>query len=84
MAYHIIISIVPCTFFACSACDTSTNVKLYLSESRGPQGAWQRFERGELPLFTFYEAFGRDLSDTVNGNIWYKSYCKRKGIGKGL
>ncbi|KII88688.1 hypothetical protein PLICRDRAFT_633875 [Plicaturopsis crispa FD-325 SS-3] len=48
--------------------------------ARGNQGAWQRFERGELPLFPFYEAFGRDLSDTVNGNTWYAAYCKRKGI----
>ncbi|KAJ3503417.1 hypothetical protein NLJ89_g8442 [Agrocybe chaxingu] len=45
----------------------------------GSQGAWQKFERGELELFPFYEAFGRDLSDTKNGNVWYKGYCKRKG-----
>lgn len=47
---------------------------------RGSQGAWQKFERGELPLFDFYEAFGRELSDTVKGNKWYKAYCLRKGI----
>ncbi|KAG6379106.1 HAD-like protein [Boletus reticuloceps] len=46
--------------------------------SRGASGAWQRFERGELPLFDFYTAFGRDLSDTTNGNIWYTEYHKRK------
>lgn len=40
------------------------------STGRGPNGAWQKFERGELDLFSFYEAFSRDLSDTVNGNIW--------------
>jgi len=51
------------------------------SVERGSQGAWQRFERGELPLFQFYEAFGKDLSDTANGNVWYQDYCKRKGIG---
>ncbi|KAJ7836992.1 hypothetical protein B0H14DRAFT_2792394 [Mycena olivaceomarginata] len=47
---------------------------------RGLNGAWQKFERGELPLFTFYEEFSRDLSDTTNGNTWYAAYCKRKGI----
>ncbi|KAJ7445718.1 epoxide hydrolase [Mycena galericulata] len=47
---------------------------------RGSNGAWQQFERGELPLFPFYEAFSRDLSDTTSGNIWYAAYCKRKGI----
>ncbi|KAJ8093183.1 hypothetical protein PM082_020668 [Marasmius tenuissimus] len=48
--------------------------------ARGPQGAWQKFERGELEIFAFYDAFSRDLSDTANGNVWYRSYCKRKGI----
>ncbi|KAJ4488459.1 epoxide hydrolase [Lentinula aciculospora] len=48
--------------------------------ARGSEGAWQKFERGELELFPFYEAFSKDLSDTVNGNRWYQDYCKRKGI----
>ncbi|KAL0947395.1 hypothetical protein HGRIS_013508 [Hohenbuehelia grisea] len=55
----------------------------YLNTSivgRGSNGAWQRFERGELSLFEFYEGFGKDLSDTVNGNIWYKAYCERNGL----
>ncbi|ETW85731.1 hypothetical protein HETIRDRAFT_122465 [Heterobasidion irregulare TC 32-1] len=47
---------------------------------RGSEGAWQRFERGEMSLFPFYEAFGRELSDTGNGNKWYNEYCRRKGI----
>ncbi|KAJ7043192.1 HAD-like domain-containing protein [Mycena alexandri] len=47
---------------------------------RGSNGAWQQFERGELPLLAFYDAFSRDLSDTTNGNVWYAAYCKRKGI----
>jgi len=47
---------------------------------RGAQGAWQKFERGEMSLFDFYEAFGHELSDTVNGNIWYKAYCDRNGL----
>ncbi|THH20369.1 hypothetical protein EW146_g979 [Bondarzewia mesenterica] len=49
---------------------------------RGPDGAWQRFERGEMSLFPFYEAFGRELSDTESGNAWYRDYCRRKGIAK--
>ncbi|KAG2115137.1 HAD-like protein [Suillus discolor] len=48
--------------------------------SRGPGGAWERFERGELSLFPFYDEFGRDLSDTENGNKWYTEYCARKQI----
>ncbi|KAF8969910.1 HAD-like domain-containing protein [Flammula alnicola] len=47
---------------------------------QGPNGCWQKFERGEIELLTFYEAFGRDLSDTMNGNIWYKAYCTRKDL----
>jgi len=47
---------------------------------RGSAGAWQKFERGQLPLLEFYNAFGADLSDTVSGNAWYASYCKRRGI----
>lgn len=47
---------------------------------RGSNGAWQKFERGEIEILPFYEAFGRDLSDTVNGNIWYRDYCKRRGL----
>ncbi|KAK7023959.1 epoxide hydrolase [Favolaschia claudopus] len=47
---------------------------------RGPNGAWQKFERGELSLLPFYDAFTRDLSDTTNGNKWYTAYCERKDI----
>jgi len=45
---------------------------------RGSSGAWQQFERGEMSLFPFYEAFGRELSDTKLGNVWYAEYCRRK------
>ncbi|KAG9318280.1 HAD-like protein [Chiua virens] len=48
--------------------------------SRGSSGAWQRFERGEVPLLEFYPAFSHELSDTTNGNMWYTEYCKRKRI----
>ncbi|KAH9934810.1 HAD-like protein [Fomitopsis serialis] len=47
---------------------------------RGAHGAWQKFERGEMPLFSFYGAFGRELSDTTVNNVWYAEYCKRKGF----
>lgn len=48
--------------------------------SRGRDGAMQKFERGELSLFSFYKEFGRELSDTENGNKWYTEYCIRKKI----
>ncbi|KAF8919650.1 HAD-like domain-containing protein [Mucidula mucida] len=48
--------------------------------ARGRHGAWQKFERGELSLLPFYEAFSKDLSDTVNGNVWYAEYCRKKII----
>jgi len=47
---------------------------------RGDDGAWQRLERGELPLWDFYVAFGRELSDTVLGNGWYREHCAQRGI----
>ncbi|KAF9532326.1 HAD-like domain-containing protein [Crepidotus variabilis] len=47
---------------------------------RGSQGAWAKFERGEIELFQFYRDFGKELSDSVNGNIWYKEYCNRRGL----
>ena len=50
--------------------------------ARGSHGAWQRFERGEIALFAFYDAFGRDLSDTAANNPAYASYCARRRIGK--
>ena len=36
--------------------------------ARGSQSAWAKFERGEVDLLTFYEEFGRELSDVVSGN----------------
>jgi hypothetical protein len=70
---------------------TSTSSKLkslgtpvLCSSARGSDGAWQKWERGEIGLFNFYAAFGQDLSDVVNGNLWYAEYCRRKGIGTGV
>ena len=51
------------------------------SVGRGDQGAWARYERGEMTLLAFYEQFGRELSDRENGNVWYADYCRRKGLG---
>ncbi|EIW60498.1 HAD-like protein [Trametes versicolor FP-101664 SS1] len=48
--------------------------------ARGSSGAWQKFERGEISLFPFYEQFGRELSDTKVNNPAYTRYCQRKGI----
>ncbi|PAV23609.1 HAD [Pyrrhoderma noxium] len=48
-----------------------------ISISRGgQQGAWQRFERGEITLFPFYDSFGQELSDTARNNPLYAEYCK--------
>jgi len=43
---------------------------VYHRAGRGSQGAWQKFERGEIPFDGFYDAFGHDLSDVANGNEW--------------
>lgn len=37
-----------------------------------------------MPLFSFYDAFGRELSDTKVNNMWYASYCKRKNLGNAV
>ncbi|EJF65752.1 HAD-like protein [Dichomitus squalens] len=50
--------------------------------ARGTHGAWQRFERGEMSLFPFYEQFGRELSDTKVNNPAYVKYCKRRGLAR--
>jgi len=47
---------------------------------RGDQGAWQRFERGELSLLQFYREFSRDLSDVDNGCRWYREHCLFRNI----
>ena len=52
------------------------------STRRGSQGAWQKFERGEISLFPFYEQFSHELSDVHNGNKWYVEYCEKKDIGE--
>ncbi|KAF8516908.1 HAD-like protein [Hysterangium stoloniferum] len=42
--------------------------------NQGPNGAFQKFERGEINLLPFYEAFGKELSNP-DGKVYYKQYC---------
>lgn len=49
--------------------------------NQGAEGAFQKFERGEISLFPFYEAFGRELS-TPQGRAWYREYCVRRQKGR--
>ncbi|RDB21305.1 Acyl-CoA dehydrogenase family member 10 [Hypsizygus marmoreus] len=63
-------------------CSMHVNIMLALtliftplhSVERGSQGAWQKFERGEIPLFEFTKHLA------VNCQILYKTYCTRKGL----
>ena len=65
---------IPANYLNCSMCVDLHVERFHVdgcsSTGHGPNGAWQKFERGELDLFSFYEAFSHDMSDTVNGNIW--------------
>ncbi|KAG8792958.1 hypothetical protein FRC20_010846 [Serendipita sp. 405] len=45
----------------------------------GHKGAWQKFERGELDLFSFYEGFGRELSNVEKGRELYSQFCSKRG-----
>ena len=54
------------------------------STRTGSQGAWQRFERGEVDLFPFYQQFGYDLSNIERGKVWYAEYCKKRGLRASL
>ena len=54
------------------------------STRTGSQGAWQRFERGEVDLFPFYQQFGCDLSNIERGKVWYAEYCKKRGLRASL
>lgn len=46
----------------------------------GTQGAWQRFERGELGLTSFYGSFSKELSDVDANNRFYEAHCDRRKI----
>ncbi|KZV75769.1 HAD-like protein [Peniophora sp. CONT] len=47
---------------------------------RGGQGAWQKFERGEMPLLSFYHAFGEELSDVKTNNVYFAEYCRKRSL----
>lgn len=47
----------------------------------GPNGAFQRLERGEISLFPFYKTFSLELSAS-QGKIWYEQYCKNRGLSE--
>ncbi|KAG0237911.1 hypothetical protein BGW42_008011 [Actinomortierella wolfii] len=44
----------------------------------GPNGAFQRLERGEVDIFRFYEDFTKELSDPMNV-LAYEQYCAKRG-----
>lgn len=43
---------------------------------------FQRLERSEIDLYTFYRDFGKDLSQAEIMNVWYTDFCKVKGLRK--
>ncbi|CAG8608413.1 12670_t:CDS:2, partial [Acaulospora colombiana] len=51
-----------------------------LITGHGSKGAWQRFERGEIDLRTFYTGFSKELSDVGKGKVLYNDYCKKRAI----
>ncbi|BGP13074.1 hypothetical protein JCM10213_000921 [Rhodosporidiobolus nylandii] len=46
----------------------------------GPEGAFQKLERGELEMEDFYRRFRAELSDVQKGNEAYRRYCARMGL----
>lgn len=46
----------------------------------GKEGAFQRLERSEIDMYTFYRQFGEELSKTELMNEWYKGFCKMRGM----
>lgn len=47
--------------------------------ARGREGAFQRLERSELDLYSFYRDFGKELSDAPSMNKWYTDFCRARG-----
>lgn len=45
----------------------------------GKQGAFQRLERSEVDMYTFYRQFGQELSRPDVMNEWFTSFCKLRG-----
>lgn len=48
--------------------------------AHGENGAYQRFERGEIALAQFYDAWGRELNDVSRGNAAYAGYCAKRAL----
>ncbi|SNX86722.1 related to epoxide hydrolase [Melanopsichium pennsylvanicum] len=47
--------------------------------AQGHGGAFQKFERSELDLYTFYRRFGEELSNVEKNNKAYNEFCKSRG-----
>ena len=56
------------------------SVRARCSVHHGPQGAFQRLERGELELPTFYQQFEQELTDPANYAL-YEQYLELRGHG---
>ncbi|EPQ27295.1 uncharacterized protein PFL1_05218 [Pseudozyma flocculosa PF-1] len=48
--------------------------------AQGHGGAFQRFERNELDLYSFYRQFGHELSNVEANNRHYTAFCKARGM----
>ncbi|PWN53299.1 HAD-like protein [Violaceomyces palustris] len=48
--------------------------------AQGKEGSFQRFERNELDLLSFYHLFGKELSDTKVNNSHYVTYCRSRKL----
>lgn len=46
----------------------------------GDDGAYQRYERGEIGLKAFYAAWGAELNNVARGNDAYRAYCARRSL----
>jgi hypothetical protein len=51
-----------------------------LSTAYGENGAYQRFERGEVGLSAFYDAWQLELGDVEEGNKAYRAYAARRSL----
>ncbi|EST08272.1 HAD-like domain protein [Kalmanozyma brasiliensis GHG001] len=47
--------------------------------AQGHGGAFQKFERSELDIYTFYRQFGEELSNVEKNNEAYTKFCKSRG-----
>ncbi|KAG2183653.1 hypothetical protein INT43_006661 [Umbelopsis isabellina] len=69
------------------ACKTYEDLEEHRSSltlvHQGESGAFQKLERGEIKLHDFYAAFGEQLSDPRNKEV-YRAYLKKQGREKGV